>query len=927
MVHPFVYNRNIVEIIQVLIVKGGTYMNIILGFWLDSATYPDALQGKEASAGTVVTGFKGLIGIVETQLGLTAPTQSENLRIAEWQELLRNHDNGNMPYSRSYQTDSWNTARELLRRRDELVLAGWDSNLHSGGSKWLEILGELERSNQNRTWGMPDRVRALLAKLEETEHVHIETITVVDEDETLWDPWCTKLIEKLKRLGVEIVHSPVEKEFQDASTDLSVLQSVLAGKSAAQEAKGDGSLLLVRSEQEWDAADFLTSWLQEHGTENTLLIKDEGSLLLDELLHRRGVAGAGAEGASKWRAVLQVLPLTIDTYWNPIRVERMMELLTIPTSPIPGRIRYRLANALANHPGIGGPVWTEAIEAGLRDYEERWTEEGLDDSEKKRRRKNIKTKLELWVNHDYYDPNEGIPLETFTDICQKVSQWAVTTYQRTNDSIYAQTNKHAQEILDGVKTLGVNSVSQLQLARIMDSVLGEGVKLSNYTEEAAKWQVVDHPGQIWDQADTILWWGFLKNGSGPSIRTWTLKERAWLKEQGVYLTEEDVRRRREAASWQKAVRFANKKLILFSPAKVKGEEISIHPLWDEIRYAVVKDHRTEKKITFDPARLRKQPSASLFDEHFDRVALNKRSIPEPIRTWQVPENMVLRRTEESATSFESLIGCPVKWTFRYAAQVKPGSALSLPHESLMLGNLGHVILEYLITEKPSWTEQEVKLKAGELFDELTPKLAAPLLEPKNYILRNETRTHLQKSLQQFFKVLNQAGIQIQHTELDLQKTWSEGVEFKGRLDLVGQTQTGKKILFDAKWSRKPSNYKERLENVSIQLTLYHWLLADHENEELPVAYFMLRSGEFFSLPHPDFPVDYHVQGPSLRENHGMLQQSVEEVWGQIQKGTITAPGVPLNEMTDSQASFVSIIDPPCKFCEYQNLCGVRRVTP
>ncbi|MEW8985533.1 MAG: PD-(D/E)XK nuclease family protein, partial [Bacillus sp. (in: firmicutes)] len=232
---------------------------------------------------------------------------------------------------------------------------------------------------------------------------------------------------------------------------------------------------------------------------------------------------------------------------------------------------------------------------------------------------------------------------------------------------------------------------------------------------------------------------------------------------------------------------------------------------------------------------------------------------------------------------------------------------------------------HLITEKSSWSEQEVRLRAGELFDELMPKLAAPLLEPKNSIRRNETRRHLQTSLQQFFKVLDQAGVQIQHTELELQKPWSEGVEFKGRLDLVGETRTGKKILFDAKWSRKPSNYKERLEKVSIQLTLYHWLLADHENEELPVAYFMLRSGHFYSLPHEDFPEDYHVPGPSLLENHGMVRQSVEDVWSQLQQGTIIAPGVPSRDAEEA-GSFASIIDPPCMYCEYQNLCGVRRLT-
>lgn len=470
----------------------------------------------------------------------------------------------------------------------------------------------------------------------------------------------------------------------------------------------------------------------------------------------------------------------------------MLELLTIPTSPVPGLIRFKLANALASSPGIGGPEWLRAIEDGIRAYEESWTEEGIEEQELKKRRKNIDAKLDLWVRHDYYDPNEGIPFEKIAYICHKVSLWAANKYHMTNDLMYVQASQVADEVIEGIKTLGVSTVSHLQVARILDSVLGEGAKLFNYYQEAAQWQVVNHPGQIWGSADTILWWGFHKNMAGPSIRTWTSKEREWLKEQGVNLLDEDVRRRREAASWQRAARLANKRLILFAPSKVKGKEIPIHPLWDEIRHAVAKDYSTENKITIDAAELRKQPSFALFGTEFEREALNMRHLPEPIRTWNVPVNVILPRQEESATSFEGLIGCPLKWTFKYAARVKPGNILSLPNESIMLGNLGHIILEKLITEKPNWNEDEVKIRAVDLFDELTPMLAAPLLEPQNGILRNQTRSKLQKSLQQFFKILNREGIQIQHTELELQKNWSDGVEFKGRLDLVGETQTGKR---------------------------------------------------------------------------------------------------------------------------------------
>lgn len=904
-------------------------MKITLGYWLDSGSYPDAIGEKDASEGTVVTGFKGLIGILETQLGLTSPKVSENIRISEWQELIRHLDTGEWPFSKSFETDSWNTAKELLRRRDELIISGWDPKIHVGGGRWIDTIAQLERSNQNKAPGFPDRVRILLSKLQVNKQLNIEKITIVDENITIWDPWSIQLIKLLKEHGVEVVNGKAPLEREQSSTDLALLQAVLAGEKQPGEACGDGSLLLIRSQQELDAADFLISWLQENGTENTVLIKGEGSLLLDELLHRRGVPAVGVDSASKWRAVLQVLPLTIDTYWQPLRVGRMLELLTIPTSPVPGLIRYKLANVLANFPGIGGPQWTKAIEDGIQAYEELWHAKELDEQEIKAQRKNLEAKLDLWVRHDYYDPNEGMPLEKLTEICQKVGQWASTNYHLKNDLVYVQALQVADEVIKGIKTLGVSMVSHLQVARILDSVLGEGAKLFYYYQEAAKLQVVNHQGQIWNHADTILWWGFNKNMSGPIIRTWTTKEREWLSEQGIKLIGEDVHRRRETASWQQAARFANKRLVLFAPAKVKGEEKSIHPLWDEIRYAVAKEYRTARKITINASDLRKKPGHDLFGDEFNRVALKTHKIPEPIRKWDVPENLVLPRKEESATSFEGLIGCPLKWTFRYAANIRTGNILSIPNESRMLGNLGHAILEQLISEKPSWNEDEVKIRAGEWFDALAPKLAATLLEPQNRIHRNENRTKLQKSFQQFFKVLNNAGIQIEYTEMEVQKSWNDTVYFKGRLDLVGKTQNGYKMLIDAKWSKYPKGYQKRLETLSVQLSLYHWLLVDNENEELPVAYFMLRSGDFFSLSHDEFPSDYHVSGPSLTESHQIVRKSVEEVWSQLSKGVVIAPGIPAPSESSkgseiSGDEFVGVIDPPCDFCEYHNLCGVRR---
>lgn len=51
---------------------------------MDSSTYPDGLGDNKESESTVVTGFNGIIRILETYLSLTSPIASENIPV-KWQ--------------------------------------------------------------------------------------------------------------------------------------------------------------------------------------------------------------------------------------------------------------------------------------------------------------------------------------------------------------------------------------------------------------------------------------------------------------------------------------------------------------------------------------------------------------------------------------------------------------------------------------------------------------------------------------------------------------------------------------------------------------------------------------------------------------------------------------------------------------------------
>ena len=104
-------------------------MHIILGYELDTGSYPDALGNDEARQGVVVLGPAGLVGVLETRLGLTRIQTHQAIRIGQYLKRLKEADNNERFYSKSIRVDAWSTAKQVLAWRDELVLAGWKGDV------------------------------------------------------------------------------------------------------------------------------------------------------------------------------------------------------------------------------------------------------------------------------------------------------------------------------------------------------------------------------------------------------------------------------------------------------------------------------------------------------------------------------------------------------------------------------------------------------------------------------------------------------------------------------------------------------------------------------------------------------------------------------------------------------------------------------
>ena len=104
-------------------------MTIYFGLELDEMCYPLSQQNE---GGTHIFGTQDLLLMLESHLGLVGhPTNNQHLRIEQYRQALDKYleTYSSAFFTASFEADQLATAAELLSRRDELLLEGWDFSI------------------------------------------------------------------------------------------------------------------------------------------------------------------------------------------------------------------------------------------------------------------------------------------------------------------------------------------------------------------------------------------------------------------------------------------------------------------------------------------------------------------------------------------------------------------------------------------------------------------------------------------------------------------------------------------------------------------------------------------------------------------------------------------------------------------------------
>lgn len=902
----------------------------LVGLHFDGATLTeqDDLAPGTATLGRPVWTARALLGNLELRLGLPGTLETDAIRVQRWSRLLAEVSaKAARFYSTSYAVDPLGTATTLLAWRDALVDGGWSGESIPEGGERLAVLRELEAGGQVPP-GRPDLLRRVEEELRSVRSRPFDELLLAEPCE-LWPGRWRRVFSLLEGCGTAVrVVEPVFDRVDD-ETDLACVQALLRGDAEPPvlALRGDGSLIVLRGETSWELGHSVAALLRASGSDSGAVLRGGDRRPLDFALEAQGLATQGVLSSSPWRPVLQVLPLAVELAFAPRDPYRVLELLTLPIGPFQGRTGGVLARALREAPGIGGRAWLEARES-------------ITDPEQLAR-------VVEWLEVPGHDREDGAPREAMLAVANRVRTWVQGRLASANAEVatnLADAALAAKADMLGAAYAQVQSFHEalaheprerldLVSARLLvERIAGSEYGLTLAEEQAGRIDPVDSPASLRRSRDVVVWWHCVEGTQWrPGPQPWRKPELDALLAAGVMFPDPAALLATESRSWRRAVLAARRRLILAIPRWALGQTIEPHPIWDEIGARLGASDASFDRVTRDARDLLKAGASALGSMALAAVVdMGPLPLPEARPEWRLPASRIGPGSHHSASSLESLVGCPLQWVLDRRAGLRPGVLRSLKSGPLLSGAFAHRLVEELHRSGALAAPDRVRAELGALIDRMVPEEAAVLLRPGMAFELTQLRRQLAMSIAALADLLSELQLTVKEVEAEFTVAW-RGAELLGRLDLLLQDATGREVVVDMKWGHR--RYHDLLvAGLALQLAIYTAArrLSSGAEELPPAAYFSLSRGKFLAAGQGLFPSECVVAGPSLADTWARLERTIDLVEKQLAAGRVPVTGVkralPLVESAGvpetERDRYVSLgLDVACEYCDHAPVCG------
>ena len=789
------------------------------------------LPAVDATVGEATVGPRGLLRLLESDLGIAPVLAHPAEEVALYRECLADRDHRTRFYHCSLRVDPVGTARTLLDWRRQWYLHGWDGTFPEQASARLADMAAVESIAAGRVAPCPgQRLRRILQLLNE-QRTQISDLRLLDQPSDLPLMW-RQLAE---RLGGQPL--PDSTPAARSESDLGKLQALLTGK-APQPLCGDGSLVVVRALSRDVTAQAIAEVVRQQRTRSTVVIASRDGIILDNAFERVGLPRAGFQHYSPFRAASQVLKLALALVWEPLDPHRLLQFLIHPVGPLRWKVRTRLAEAVASEPGIGGPAWRAALEA---------IDEGQDE-------------VAFWTMPARYPVRDGAPTDVLRERAWRCAAWLRrrTHAPGTDESaaVYRAALAQAEAFANAAGRLNVERIAKIEVDRLVDEATRSLPDDSTFAE-AGHAAAVSHPGNVVAPVDDVLWWDIapLRLNLQP---TFSPAEQRELAAAGVHLPTPEQTIAASARAWQRPVFNCRRRLVLV----VHDEDEGRHPLWARI----AEQMHGWREAPLDDALLHGEANAAQV-LRLPLAPLPLQKLPGKRRWWNLARSIPAREVE-SYSSLSKAYYYPHQWVLNYHAKLRGSRIAGVSDGPLLYGSLAHRLFERFFDDYPNWQalgEDDVDGWLRRVIADLIEKEGAVLLEYGRGVDRQRVETTLEETLHRLLAHLCDANVQEVFSEHLVERAIPDG-QLQGSVDLLLVAEDGARAVLDAKWGSQPFREAEIKEGRHLQLAIYGFALS--ANDWPSSGYYIVTTGNVLA-PSADF-------FPRARSAGGA--DSAETVW-------------------------------------------------
>ena len=291
---------------------------------------------------TVVCNTKSLVSLIELHAGLCIPVASDLDRTLDYYNALKAYTKANPTnmFAKSFKRDGINTAKECLKWRDSMILAGWEPGKNDASLR-MKTLAAIEKDFASPSFG--EKLLQVTKALQESCKLPDNLEIIIPFDYNCFMPAEREL---LKAIGLERVQ--VNPDATLGNNYLSKMAQVLKDNSSEKLTleQNDDSVEILEFETESEALQYLSQLSPQQY--DVWINRDNRSF--DNWLNylHKPSCGAFDKGVSQ----ISELPLIgLALFSKPLNLNSLLTWLTVPYSPLSKKFRNALIDVIVAEGG------------------------------------------------------------------------------------------------------------------------------------------------------------------------------------------------------------------------------------------------------------------------------------------------------------------------------------------------------------------------------------------------------------------------------------------------------------------------------------------------------------------------------------------------------------------------------------------------